>query len=58
MGQESVMDTTTHAIAGAAIVSPWWLSSLHTGAEWLLPFMGIAWIAMQMYFKLKKELKH
>lgn len=52
------MDTTTHAIAGAAIVSPWWLSSLHTGAEWLLPFMGIAWIAMQMYFKLKKELKH
>lgn len=51
------MEHFTTATAGAAIVSPWWLGALHSGAEYLLPFMGIAWIAMQMYYKIKKESK-
>lgn len=49
------MDTVTTAGAGAAVVSPWWLpllTSAHEAAAWLLPFMGVAWLAMQMYFKL------
>jgi hypothetical protein len=60
MVEESVMDTTTNAVAGAAIVSPWWLAVLNTGHDliaWLLPFMGFTWLAIQMYYKLKKERK-
>jgi hypothetical protein len=57
MDQESVMETATTAGAGAAIVSPWWLLPLlHDAiAGWLLPLMGVAWLAMQMYYKYKKE---
>jgi hypothetical protein len=56
MDQESVMETATTAGAGAAIVSPWWLPLLHDAiAGWLLPLMGVAWLAMQMYYKYKKE---
>ena len=47
MDQESVMETATTAGAGAAIVSPWWLPLLHDAiAGWLLPLMGVAWLAM------------
>ena len=50
------METATTAGAGAAIVSPWWLPLLHDAiAGWLLPLMGVAWLAMQMYYKYKKE---
>jgi hypothetical protein len=58
MAEESVMEQATTATAGAAIVSPWWLPVLHDAlAGWLLPIMGITWIGMQMYYKVKKERK-
>jgi hypothetical protein len=57
MDEESLMDHVTTAAAGAAIVSPWWLDSLHSGAQYLLPFMGCVWLAVQIYYKVKKERK-
>ena len=45
------------------VVSPLWLHAISTGhaildaayatAVFLLPFAGLAWIAMQMYYKRK-----
>ena len=58
MGEENVMDQITTAGAGVAIVSPWWLPVLNgasAAAAWLLPFLGCAWLVMQMYFKLKER---
>lgn len=50
------MDTFTNAGAGAAVVSPLWLPTLHdisAGASWLLPVLGCGWLLMQIAFKLK-----
>lgn len=49
------METTTNCVAWASLFSPVWLDRLHTGAQWLLPFLGAAWLVMQMYYKLKNE---
>ena len=67
MGKESVMEPSTTAVSGAAITSPLWLHTVHTGhlvldaaynvAQYLLPFAGLAWIAMQMHYKRKNENK-
>jgi len=60
MAEESLMEQVTTATAGAAIVSPWWLSALngsHDTVVFLLPFAGFSWIVVQMYYKLKKERK-
>jgi hypothetical protein len=60
MDKEDVMETVTTAGAGAAVVSPWWLSALTHGSEaatWALPILGCSWLVMQMYFKIKKERK-
>lgn len=48
-------EAVTDAVAGAAITSPWWLDAAHTWAQWALPFLGCAWLGMQMYYKWKKE---
>lgn len=58
MDQEGVMDTVTTAGAGAAIVSPWWLpllTSAHEAAAWLLPFLGCAWLLIQIVYKIRSE---
>lgn len=49
------VERITDGTAVVAISSPLWLDQLHNGAQWLLPFMGVAWLAMQMYFKIKHE---
>jgi len=51
------IDRVTETTAGAAITSPFWLDNLHSGAQWILPFLGIAWLVMQMYYKYKTERK-
>lgn len=58
MDQEGVMDTVTTAGAGAMVVSPWWLPYLHMahdGVAYALPFLGAAWILIQMYYKVRSE---
>lgn len=56
MPSTDLMDTFTNAGAGAAVVSPLWLPTLHdisAGASWLLPVLGCGWLLMQIAFKLK-----
>jgi hypothetical protein len=58
MVEEGVMEHVTSATAGAAIVSPLWImNTSHDGVVFLLPFLGFTWIAIQIYYKLKKEWK-
>ena len=61
------MEHATDAGAGAFIVSPLWLQAFHTGhvvidaayscAQFMLPFMGVMWLGMQMYHKHKDRNK-
>jgi len=61
-GSNPVEQATT-AGAVAMVVSPLWLHAIETGhailddayltAQFLLPFAGLAWIAMQMFYKYK-----
>ena len=60
MVREEVMNTVTNATAGAAIASPWWLHTLqatHEAVAFTLPFLGAAWIIIQMvsHFRKKKN---
>lgn len=54
-----IMDRTTAAISGAAIVSPWWLPYLANASEvagFLLPIFGVIWIIVQLVsFLMKKK---
>ena len=48
-------ELATDIIAGAAIISPWWLPTLqniHDGAAWILPLLGVLWLAIQIGFFL------
>lgn len=49
---DNLMETATTAGAGGLITTPLWL---HTDLSTLGLLMGIAWIAMQMYYKVKNE---
>ena len=64
MGKESVMldrtavDHVTYAVAAAAVASPLLMrviEATHDTVVWALPLMGFAWLALQMYFKIKNE---
>ena len=55
------MDSVTTAVAGAAVASPLWMKALdatHDIVAWSLPFMGFAWLALQMYFKIRNETRN
>ncbi|WP_316235051.1 MULTISPECIES: hypothetical protein [unclassified Bradyrhizobium] len=49
------METATTAGAGAMITAPLWLSAVDPYLKVIGMAMGIAWIAMQMYYKVKNE---
>lgn len=54
----TVTDIATTSTAGAAVVSPWWLPYLqttHDGVAFVLPFLGFAWLVMQMFYKVRNE---
>lgn len=54
----AVMERATNAVAGAAVVSPWWLPSmtqLSHGATIALPILGCAWLLIQIYFKVTEK---
>jgi ABC-type multidrug transport system permease subunit len=55
MDQESVMETTTTAGAGAMLTTPMWLSTINPYLQTAGVVMGILWLAMQMYYKFKNE---
>jgi hypothetical protein len=55
MEQESVMETATTAGAGAMITAPFWLQAITPYMQFVAVAMGVAWIAMQMYYKVRNE---
>lgn len=49
-------DNITNGIAGVAIVSPWWrptLESVSDLAALILPAMGVIWLIVQIWAKIK-----
>jgi hypothetical protein len=59
MGEARVMlDRTTDGVATVSLTVPLWALSAHDiFVQWVVPALGAAWLVMQMYFKLKNELK-
>jgi hypothetical protein len=46
-----MVDRATNAVAGAAVVSPWWLPSMTEvshAATIALPILGCVWLLIQM----------
>lgn len=53
-----MIQNTNNAIAGAAIVSPWWLPGLQHWSEvagLLLPIAGLIWLVIQIVGYLYKH---
>lgn len=48
--------TLTNITAALAVVSPW-LTTANTLGQLLLTALGIAWLALQIYFKLLERKK-
>lgn len=51
-------EIVTDGVAVAAIASPWWLPMLqavHDWAVWLLPVMGVAWLALQAFTHIRRN---
>lgn len=51
------MDTATTAGAGAMLTTPLWLHTLNPYLQFVGMTLGISWVLMQMYYKLKNERK-
>jgi hypothetical protein len=49
------METATTAVAGAAVTTPLWLQAITPYMQFVAVAMGVAWIAMQMYYKVRNE---
>ena len=51
-------DYVTNTAAGFAVLSPWWLPWLEdfsTLAALLLPIIGVAWLAIQIWSKVYRN---
>jgi len=53
--ETAIMETATTAGAGIAVTSPLWLQTLNPYLQAIAVVVGVAWIAMQMYYKVKNE---
>ena len=57
---QSKFEMVTDAASVVAIGSPWWLPFLKGTSEiaaMLLPIMGVTWLAVQIGFKIYREMK-
>jgi hypothetical protein len=53
-----MMDRATDGVATVSLTVPLWAMSAHdVFVQWVVPILGASWLVMQMYFKLKNELK-
>jgi hypothetical protein len=50
--QLAVTNTVTDIAAVCALSSPWWLHALSDGTQFILPFLGAAWLIIQITGKL------
>lgn len=57
MDTKSVMETTTTVGAGAMVSTPLWLSAINPYLQAVGVILGITWIGVQMYYKIKNERK-
>jgi hypothetical protein len=57
MVEESVMETATTAGAGVAITTPLWMHSVNPYLQFVALVLGITWIGMQMFYKIRNERK-
>jgi hypothetical protein len=48
-----MMERVNDVGSGMALTAPLWLPTLQQGVSVGLGLMGIAWIAMQMYYKVR-----
>lgn len=49
------MDNTTTAVAGAAVITPFWLPWLQTASELaavIAPILGVIWLVVQIWAKI------
>ena len=61
MSLGTVVNNATNASAVAAVASPWWLPLLKSTSEYaafILPIMGVIWLAIQMVGYLIRVWKH
>ena len=50
-----IAERVTNTVAGAAVISPWWMPSLadvSSVAGLLLPIIGVIWLTIQIIWKL------
>lgn len=55
-----LLDNTTTGVAVAMTVSPWWLTGLKSASEIsaiLAPTLGVIWLAVQIWAKIKTTLE-
>lgn len=53
-----IIDKTTTGVAAGAVVSPFWLPSLadvSQAASLALTLLGIVWLLVQLYYKIRSE---
>ena len=56
----TVTEKTTTWLAAGAVASPAWLPSLKSVSEiagYLLPILGVIWLAVQIGFKVREYVK-
>lgn len=56
----TINEAVTDGGAIAAVASPLWLPGLHeisTFAALILPILGVIWLAMQIYYRLRHKKK-
>jgi tellurite resistance protein TehA-like permease len=54
------MDNVTNAVAATAVSSPFWLPWLQTASEvsaYIAPVLGVIWLAVQIWAKIKVTLE-
>jgi hypothetical protein len=47
----------THWIAAGAVISPAWLPLIETASQYaalLLPILGVIWLGVQIFFKVRE----
>lgn len=55
MEDGSLMETATTAGAGAALLSPLWLTTINPYVQFVVAVMGAVWLGVQIYYKVKSE---
>ena len=53
-----IAERVTNTVAGAAVISPWWMPSLadvSSVAGLLLPIIGCAWLLLQIILKITER---